>query len=342
VTSVRWFLTILSFAATIGVSGYVVASSWPAGGAALGLPWWTHVVLLGVVGVDLGFRVSKMVLGARAIGIPTSPRAALRSLLAGDFAASITPSRSGAEPARFLTLRESGLSAAHIVLVLFIELSLEVVSLAVLAVLFGVVWGDQSGMVRGLLATVTFYSSGILVAMTAAYLLARHRAHGPAPVWISRMGISSGTWRRIQLGLRQLRAGVTSLHRARVGRMTVALGFSVLHVATRLAILPIIVAASGFNAPLSGLVLWSMALLYGAGLAPAPGGGGVVELAFHAALGTMLPPSLVATSLIWWRVYTFYLPLLLGALATGRTVMRALRRTRPVSPAQPSPAAEAA
>jgi hypothetical protein len=41
-------------------------------------------------------------------------------------------------------------------------------------------------------------------------------------------------------------------------------------------------------------------------------------------------------------VYTFYLPLLLGALATGRTVMRALRRTRPVSPAQPSPAAEAA
>jgi hypothetical protein len=68
----------------------------------------------------------------------------------------------------------------------------------------------------------------------------------------------------------------------------------------------------------------------------------VVELAFHAALGTMLPPSLVATSLIWWRVYTFYLPLLLGALATGRTVMRALRRTRPVSPAQPSPAAEAA
>jgi hypothetical protein len=33
----------------------------------------------------------------------------------------------------------------------------------------------------------------------------------------------------------------------------------------------------------------------------------------------------LAGSLIWWRVYTLYLYILLGALAAGRTVMRALR-----------------
>ena len=31
-------------------------------------------------------------------------------------------------------------------------------------------------------------------------------------------------------------------------------------------------------------------------------------------------------ALLWWRVYTFYILLIAGALVTGATVMRALRR----------------
>jgi hypothetical protein len=67
-------------------------------------------------------------------------------------------------------------------------------------------------------------------------------------------------------------------------------------------------------------------LLYGAAVAPVPAGGGVVELGFKAALGGAIPARLLATSLIWWRVYTFYIYLLVGAFAAGRTVMNALRR----------------
>ena len=76
---------------------------------------------------------------------------------------------------------------------------------------------------------------------------------------------------------------------------------------------------------MSALVLWPMALLYGAAVAPAPGGGGVVEIAFKAALGGVLPGRLMAASLIWWRVYSFYIYLAIGAVAAGRTVMRALK-----------------
>ncbi|MBL8958401.1 MAG: hypothetical protein JNJ98_01000, partial [Gemmatimonadetes bacterium] len=67
---------------------------------------------------------------------------------------------------------------------------------------------------------------------------------------------------------------------------------------------------------------------YGAAIAPAPGGGGVVEFAFNAALGGVLSPRLMAASLIWWRVYSFYIYILIGAIAAGRTVMQALRRNR--------------
>jgi hypothetical protein len=80
---------------------------------------------------------------------------------------------------------------------------------------------------------------------------------------------------------------------------------------------------------LAPLVLWPLALSYGAAVAPAPGGGGVVEAAFGATLAGAIPATIFGASLIWWRVYTFYAYVLLGGVATGRTALRALRRRRP-------------
>ena len=37
--------------------------------------------------------------------------------------------------------------------------------------------------------------------------------------------------------------------------------------------------------------------------------------------------AVVGGALIWWRFYTFYIYILLGALAAGNTVMRAVRKT---------------
>ena len=73
------------------------------------------------------------------------------------------------------------------------------------------------------------------------------------------------------------------------------------------------------------LLLWPLALFYGGIVAPAPGGGGFIEVAFRGVLHGAIPAALFAPALIWWRFYTFYLYVLLGALATGRTALRALR-----------------
>lgn len=316
----------MSFAAAIGVSVYVIGSSWPAtGGAPLGLPWWTHLLLLGAVALEIVSRVLKIVFSARAIGVHTPFGVAARTILGGDFAASITPSRSGAEPARFLVLKEAGIAVANVLLILFLELFLEMISLAVIATGFGIVWHEESGMIRGLLATVALYAGGVLGAGAVAYVIARRGANGPPPRFVRMLGVKAGLWRRIQLALRSLRESLGSLRRAHLGLMVTALLFSIMHVLSRLLALPIIVYTYGDRAPLSALVLWPMALLYGAAVAPAPGGGGVVEIAFKAALSGVLPGRLMAASLIWWRVYTFYIYIAIGAVAAGRTVMRALR-----------------
>ena len=52
-----------------------------------------------------------------------------------------------------------------------------------------------------------------------------------------------------------------------------------------------------------------------------------MEIAFRAALGGAIPVALFAAALVWWRFYTFYIYIVLGAVAAGRTVMRAVRRT---------------
>lgn len=325
-TPTRWILTILSFATAIGVSVYVIVSSWPAEGAPLGLPWWAHAACLGAVGLEIVFRVTKIWLSAKAVAVPVSFGASARTVLGGDFAASITPSRSGAEPARFLVLSEVGTPVPGILLVLFLELFLEMVSLVLVAGVMGIVLRDSGAMVRGLLATVVVYAGGILGSGYFAFTLARRRSSGPPPEWVRALGINAGVWRRVQKSLRHVRQSVTALKAADRGMLALALLFSVLHVLARLLPLPIIVYSYGGNVSLGPLVLWPLLLLYGAAVAPAPGGGGVVEFAFKASLGGTLPARLLGASLIWWRVYTFYIYIVIGAIAAGRTVMRALQR----------------
>jgi hypothetical protein len=102
---------------------------------------------------------------------------------------------------------------------------------------------------------------------------------------------------------------------------------SVIHVAMRLCVLPALVLGAGAVAPLAPLALWPLGLLYGAAVVPAPGGGGAVELAFRAALAGVIGKSLFAAALLWWRFYTFYIYIVLGAIVAGNTAMRAVRKT---------------
>jgi hypothetical protein len=328
VTRVRWILTFLSFATAVGASIYIVADEWPAGGAPLGLPLWAHIAAIGIVAFDLTMRALKIKLSARAVDVPITLGTALRMSLGGDFAASITPSRSGAEPARFLIMKEAGYPVPQVLVVLFVELLLELLSLIAFTIVFLVLLDHSSSVLTALVAMVGGFAAVMLAAGAGMVLMARRNATGPPPNWATLLGVKAGAWRRVQRTLRHLQTSMTSLRRAKPLPMAAAYFFSVAHVFARLMILPLLVYAYGDRPPLSPLLVWPLVLLYGSSVAPAPAGGGVVEMSFKAALSGHIPARLIASSLIWWRVYSFYAYLLLGAMSAGRSVMRALRADR--------------
>ncbi|MGH7663567.1 MAG: lysylphosphatidylglycerol synthase transmembrane domain-containing protein [Gemmatimonadaceae bacterium] len=320
----RWLVTIVSFGASIGVSIFVVVSNWTEG-APLALPPVAHVLALcGALG-EIGFRAVKMHLSASALRIPLDLPTSLRTCLAGDFGSAITPGRSGGEPARFLVLSEAGVPATRAVVLLYSELLLEMLTLAILALSFAAIFSEEGRAVAAVAGVVGAYAITVLGFGIFGLLLARRNASGPPPQWARYAGLDAGRWRTVQRALRKVRSGVAVVHDVRWRVAGLALFTSVLHVLSRLAILPALVLFVDPGAPIAQLILWPLALVYGATISPAPGGGGVVEVGFTAALGGAISDSALGAALIWWRFYTFYLYILLGALAAGRTVMRALR-----------------
>ena len=115
-------------------------------------------------------------------------------------------------------------------------------------------------------------------------------------------------------GARRFRSKARALTRLERNTMVGVLLVSLVHVLARLAILPFLVLGAVPGTPLAPLVAWPLLLLYTGSLLPPPGGGGAVELAFTAALGPALDGAALAGTLLWWRLYTFYLGALVGGI----------------------------
>lgn len=320
----RWLFTALSFAAVIGISAYFTAHLWGQG-TSINLPLSAHLLAIAAVATEVISRSWKITWSAKAVRIRLPFLTSLRACLAGDFGGSLTPARSGAEPARFLVLAEAGIPATSALVVLYAELFLEVLSLATVVAIVAMVF-PHAGMVLGaLVGVVGLYSGFVLGVAALAVLLSRKPPRAKAPTWAHALRISDRRWHVIERWLAQVRRTIDALRNVDMKWATASFAASVVHVSVRLVVLPAIVFGSGGTAPLAPLALWPLGLLYGVAVVPAPGGGGAVELAFSAALQGVIGPKLFAPALLWWRFYTFYIYILLGALAAGRTAMRALR-----------------
>lgn len=325
-TPTRWLLTALSFAATIGVSLYMIAG-WSQQGTSLVLPPRAHLLALLAVAIEVLARALKIRWSAQAAGIQLPLGTAVRTCLGGDFGAAITPARSGAEPARFFILSESGLASSSVLVILYAELFLEVFSLAAVVLAVAIVFRHAGAVVFTLVGLVGTYAAVVLGIGAVALFLSRRNSSGPPPRWARRLRLHAGRWRTIQRALRKLRSTIDSVEHVNATPAIAAFLASVVHVGIRLTVLPALVLTSVASVPLAPLALWPLGFLYGAAVVPVPGGGGAVEMAFRAALGGAIPASLFAAALVWWRFYTFYIYILLGAIAAGRTVMRAVRGT---------------
>lgn len=324
----RWLLLVISFSLTIGITGFLLKRGFSQPGPHPSLPLWAHGAALLMVLLEIATRSVKIHWSAAALRIPLRFSTSVRVCLGGDFAASITPARSGAEPARFLILAEAGVPAAPSLLILFAELILETWSLVLICVVLLIAFRNEGGALGVMSAMVGAYALIVIGAGFVAYRMAQSHTRGPPPSWAPKIGLHAGRWRSVQRALRALRNNLAGLRHARIGPAFAAFIASLVHVGLRLAVLPIIALALDPNLPISSLIIWPLVLLYGGAVAPAPGGGGAVEFAFGAAFSHMMAPAILAGSLVWWRFYTFYLYVVLGGISVGGTVFRALRPRR--------------
>lgn len=322
----HWLFTGLSFAAVIGVSAYMIAEWWDQG--TLTLPLRSHLLAALAVLAEIVARSLKLTWSANAVRIRLPFRVSVRTSLAGDFGGSITPARSGAEPARFLVLAEAGIAATSALVVLFAEIVLEALSLALVVLVVAIVFRNAGRVLGALVGVVGLYAGFVLGVAALALMLARRDVGDVPPRWASRIGLRAGRWRLIQKWLEKVRTAVEAVRNVRVGWAIASFLASVVHVGMRLCVLPaLVLPATTQPVPVAPLALWPLGFLYGAAVVPAPGGGGAVELAFRAALGSVIPAHVFPAALLWWRFYTFYLYIGLGAVIAGGVALRAVRKT---------------
>ena len=321
----RWLFTALSFAAVIGASVYFIARWWGEG-TSINLPLTAHLLAIACVATEVISRSWKISFGARAIGLKLPFMTSARTCLAGDFGASVTPARSGAEPARFLVLAEAGIPASQALVVLYMELFLEMFSLATVVAVVAIIFREAGAVLGALVGVVGLYSAFVLGVAALAYMLAKRPPRSKPPGWARALFLNERRWHVVERWLAQVRITIEALRNVEMKWVVASYFASVVHVGVRLFVLPAIVYSAGGTAPLAPLALWPLGFLYGAAVVPAPGGGGAVELAFSAALRNVIGFRLFAPALLWWRFYTFYIYILLGALAAGRTAVRALKK----------------
>jgi uncharacterized membrane protein YbhN (UPF0104 family) len=284
-------------------------------------PVTAHAICLGLVALDFlvrGWRIQWIMQG---LGSPLRLRDALVVNAFGDAANALTPLRLGGEPARVAGMLKSGmrLTAALVGITLEAVIS-RLVLIAIAAWLiwqFAPAWWVTAG--PGLRVGASRAWPWILLTLLVGLLLWRY----------TRRAMSPAT-RRLR---RPMRRVLVYLRRMPRWPLVASIPLSVIAMATRVAILPVLTFTLPTPPPLGPAIFGSFALLYSQMALPTPSGAGVVELGFLGGAAGELGAG-QGWILLAWRFYTNGIGMLLGVwLALGIYGWPALRKVLRGKPA---------
>lgn len=303
----RW----VSILAGVGAMVYVGRRMGAAPSDIFSVPWQAHLAALALMTVEVTCRGLRITTLARGLGVPLRFSTACFSQLAADGAGAVTPSKVGSDPAKLWIMGRDGSTVGGRGGVLLGELGWEAIFLLVIAGLLAVL----TPIARAVPLAIVAYAL-VILGLSAVAIWAATAAGEDPPGWWTAVRLSAPRWKWLRSQGKEFLGHARGLVRLPWSSILVASLTTVGHIAARILVLAALLTL-WLGVPETGLmdlILWPFGLLYLGTLLPPPGGGGILELGFAAALDGTLGESVLPTALFWWRIYTFYLTALLGGL----------------------------
>lgn len=268
-------------------------------------PLQAHLLCLGLVAVDLLARAWRIQWIVRGLGHQVSVKDAFVLNAFGDAACALTPLRIGGEPARLAGMLRSGVPATAA----FVGISLEVLAAWPVIIVaagwliwkYAPAWWLSAGPRLGAAAVGAWpWIALVVVASLIAWWLARR--------------VTSPIARQLR---RPVRRALVYWRRMPRWPLLASIPLSLVNLATRVAILPVLALTLTDPPALGPMTLGSFALLYSQLVLPTPSGAGAVELGFLGGAAGDLGQD-QGWLLLAWRFYTNGIGVLLGVWLAAR------------------------
>jgi uncharacterized membrane protein YbhN (UPF0104 family) len=278
-----------------------------------------HLICSVLVVIDLVTRALRFQWLLAGLRVPVPFRDAFVMTTVGDAAAAITPNRLGAEPARLAAAVFAGVpvTAAFVAVTYELLVTGPVTAAAAgwLALIYAPRWWHSA---RPMLAETARHTWPLVAALVIAGIVG----------WIFLRRAMPKTSHTLQ---RNTRRAWAYARRMPAWPLLASVPLTLLGLAARVAILPVLALTLPFPPPMGPLTFASFALLYAQILVPTPSGAGVIDLGFvGGAVGNLGEHH--RHLLLIWRVYTTAAVVAIGVIVAlrvyGAAAVMALARRR--------------
>lgn len=266
--------------------------------------------------VAISIEGQRIRLVARAMGVSFGWGRGCLIFLSTLFAGLVTPMGMGELPALTYLYNKAGLNlGASLAAAIVRNFVTKLVFLAGIVWLFGLARGRvQFGPVTGDLFTMVALVFAATTVLTASYVLfprLLQRLFAKLP----RRWQQSKWQQRLELEAREFDKGLKIMW-GRGPLSLVRIGFlSLCYWAVWFGILPVLARGLGVIVDPELLISRQFALTLALPFIPVPGASGALELAMAGVYQGVIPRSVLGIFILSWRLVTYYMPLLLGALA---------------------------
>lgn len=284
------------------------------------------VLALGLLLASMGIEGLRIRLVARAMGTSISWIRGCLIFLSTSFASMVTPMGMGELPALTYMYNKVGLNlGASLAAAIVRNFVTKLVFLAGIFWLFGLVRGRvQFGPVTGDLFTVVALFCAATTVISAAYVLfprLLQSMFAKLPLRWRQGGLSK--WQqRLDLEAQEFDKGMKIMWKRGawtfVGIAFLSLGYWF----TWFAMLPVLARGLGVSIDPALLISRQFALTLALPFIPVPGGSGALELAMAGVYQGVIPRGTLGIFILAWRITTYYLPLLLGAMSALGSLWR--------------------